>query len=272
MSAQTAPAAVPPIVELEHVAANRERTRVFEDLSLTLHAGEHVAILGPNGAGKSTLLKLITREIYPLYREQTRMRLFGQARWDIRDLRRHLGIVSQDLQNDYEPGVHGLEIVLSGLYGSIGIHAHQSYSEDDIAHARALMADIGIGALAHTPYAEMSTGQQRRCLLGRALIHDPDTLILDEPTNGLDLAATFQHLALMRRLMHAGKTLILVTHHIHEIPPEIGRVLLLARGRIVADGEKREVLTARHLEALFGTAVTLLEADGWYQAVPGGGA
>jgi iron complex transport system ATP-binding protein len=256
------------MVELQHIAANREQTRVFEDLSLTLFSGEHVAILGPNGAGKSTLLKLLTREIYPLHRTHSRMRLFGQARWDIRDLRRHLGIVSQDLQNDYEPGVRGLEIVLSGLYGSIGIHAHQSFSDTDVAHARALMADIGIAGLAHTPYAQMSTGQQRRCLLGRALIHDPDTLILDEPTNGLDLTASFQYLALMRALMRAGKTLILVTHHIHEIPPEIERVILLADGRVVADGPKREVLSAGNLGRLFATAVTLLEADGWYQAVP----
>ncbi len=261
--------ATPAIIELQHIAANREQTRVFEDLSLTLRAGEHVAMLGPNGAGKSTLLKLITREIYPLHREHSRMRLFGHERWDIRDLRRHLGIVSQDLQNDYEPDATGLEIVLSGLYGSIGIHAHQSYSEADVAHARVLMEDIGIAGLAHTPYAQMSTGQQRRCLLGRALIHDPDTLILDEPTNGLDLTASFQYLALMRTLMHAGKTLILVTHHIHEIPPEIGRVMLLAHGRIVADGPKGEVLTSRQLEGLFSTAVTLLESDGWYQAVPG---
>jgi iron complex transport system ATP-binding protein len=257
------------IVELRHVAANREQTRVFEDLSLSLHAREHVAILGPNGAGKSTLLKLLTREIYPLHREQTRMTLFGQDRWDIRDLRRHLGIVSQDLQNDYEPDTHGLEIILSGLYASIGIHAHQSYSEEDVARARDLMALLGIAGLAHTPYAQMSTGQQRRCLLGRAMIHDPGVLVLDEPTGGLDLTATFQYLALMRSLMQAGKTLVLVTHHIHEIPPEIERVILLRQGRILADGPKRDTLTAARLEALFETPVTLLESAGWYQAVPG---
>jgi iron complex transport system ATP-binding protein len=257
------------IIELSHIAANREQTCVFDDLSLRLHAGENVAILGPNGAGKSTLLKLLTREIYPLHRQHSRMALFGQDRWDVRDLRRHLGIVSQDLQNDYEPDAHGLEVILSGLYSSIGVHAHQSYSEDDVAHGRALMALIGIADLEHTPYARMSTGQQRRCLLGRALIHDPDTLVLDEPTSGLDLAATFQYLALMRTLMQSGKTLILVTHHIHEIPPEIGRVILLGQGRILADGPKHDTLTADNLRELFGTPVALLESAGWYQAVPG---
>jgi iron complex transport system ATP-binding protein len=261
-----APAA---IVELRHVAANREQTRVFEDLSLSLHVGEHVAILGPNGAGKSTLLKLMTRELYPLHREHSRMTLFGQERWDIRDLRRHLGIVSQDLQNDYEPDARGLEIILSGLYASIGIHAHQSYGEQDMARARELMALLGIAGLAHTPFEHMSTGQQRRCLLGRALIHDPGVLVLDEPTSGLDLTATFQYLALMRSLMQAGKTLVLVTHHIHEIPPEIGRVILLRQGRILADGPKRDTLTAARLEELFETPVSLLESGGWYQAVPG---
>ncbi|HXH64836.1 MAG TPA: ATP-binding cassette domain-containing protein [Mariprofundaceae bacterium] len=257
------------IVELHHIAANREQTRVFEDLTLSLHAGENVAIIGPNGAGKSTLLKLMTREIYPLHREQSRMTLFGQDRWDILELRQHLGMVSQDLQDDYEPDAHGLEIILSGLYASIGIHAHQSYSEDDVARARELMDLIGIAALEHVPYARMSTGQQRRCLLGRALIHEPGVLVLDEPTSGLDLTATFQYLALMRSLMAAGKTLVLVTHHIHEIPPEIGRVILLRQGSILADGPKRDTLTAANLRELFGTPVALLESGGWYQAVPG---
>jgi iron complex transport system ATP-binding protein len=256
------------IVELSHIAANREQTRVFDDLSLRLHAGENVAILGPNGAGKSTLLKLLTREIYPLHREHSRMALFGQDRWDIRELRRHLGIVSQDLQNDYEPDAHGLEVILSGLYASIGIHAHQSYSEEEVGRARKLMDMIGIATLEHVPYARMSTGQQRRCLLGRALIHEPGVLVLDEPTSGLDLTATFQYLHLMRSLMQTGKTLVLVTHHIHEIPPEIGRVILLSQGRILADGPKRDTLTAANLHALYNTPVTLLESGGWYQAVP----
>jgi iron complex transport system ATP-binding protein len=257
------------IVELSHISANREQTRVFDDLSLSLHASENVAILGPNGAGKSTLLKLLTREIYPLHRQQSRMTLFGQDRWDIRELRRRLGIVSQDLQNDYEPDARGLEVILSGLYSSIGIHAHQSYGEDDVARARALMHLIGIAGLEHTLYARMSTGQQRRCLLGRALIHEPGVLILDEPTSGLDLTATFQYLALMRSLMQTGKTLILVTHHIHEIPPEIERVILLGQGRLLADGPKHDTLTAANLGELFGTPVDLLESGGWYQAVPG---
>ena len=150
------------------------------------------------------------------------------------DLRRHLGIVSQDLQNDYEPDAHGLEIVLSGLYGSIGIHAHQSYSEADVAHARALMDDIGIAGLAHTPYAQMSTGQQRRCLLGRALIHDPDTLILDEPTNGLDPAARTRMIRLIYDMKESGKMhLLLCSHLLRDVEETCEDALILKRGRIV---------------------------------------
>jgi len=252
-----------------HISACRDQSIVFDDLSLCLHAGEHVAILGPNGAGKSTLLKLLTREIYPLANARSHMRLFGRERWDILELRRHLGILSQDLQANYEHDVRGLEIILSGLYSSVGIHEHQSFSEDDLARARVLMEDLGITNLEHASYSHMSTGQQRRCLLGRTLIHDPDTLILDEPTSGLDLTSTFQYLNIIRSLMHAGKTLILVTHHIHEIPPEVDRVILLQHGHILADGAKSDTLTAENLEMLFNTSVKLLESGGWYQAVPG---
>ena len=115
----------------------------------------------------------------------------------------------------------------------------------------------------------MSTGEQRRCLLGRALVHDPIALVLDEPTSGLDLTATFHYLDLVRAHMRKGKTLLLVTHHIHEIPPEVERVVLLKQGKILQDGEKRAVLTEANLSVLFDCPVSLAQANGWYQALPG---
>jgi len=115
----------------------------------------------------------------------------------------------------------------------------------------------------------MSTGEQRRFLLGRALISDPDTLLLDEPTSGLDLKACFQYLEIVRGLMQAGKTVILVTHHIHEIPPEVWRVVLLKDGAVVADGAKENILTSVQLSQLFDTPIELVHANGFYQAMPG---
>jgi iron complex transport system ATP-binding protein len=128
-----------------------------------------------------------------------------------------------------------------------------------------------VAALHSRTFATMSTGEQRRFLLGRALINDPDTLLLDEPTSGLDLKACFQYLDFVRGLMRAGKTVILVTHHIHEIPPEVSRVVLLKDGAVMADGAKPEILTGANLSRLFDTPVELVRANGFYQAMPGTG-
>jgi iron complex transport system ATP-binding protein len=258
----------PPVLEIARAEVFRGETRVFADLSLTIPAGRHTTILGPNGAGKTTLLKLVTRELYPVDRPGTVLRLLGQADWNVWDLRARLGLVSHDLHNEYLAYVRGRDVVLSGLYASIGLYDAQVFSAEDRKRADETMAFLGITALADRPYGTLSTGEQRRCLLGRALINRPDTLILDEPTGGLDLQACFQYLSLVRRLMAEGRTVLLVTHHLHEIPPEIDEVVLLKAGAIVEQGRKAALLTSERISALFETPVRVLEANGWYQAVP----
>jgi iron complex transport system ATP-binding protein len=258
------------IIEIQHVSAYRGHTRVFNDLSLEIAPGCHTAILGPNGAGKSTLLKLLSREIYPVQRPGSYIRVFGQERWNVWDLRAHFGMVSHDLQHEYLGHARGLNVILSGYYSSIDTWSHQQFSADDRARAERIMGRLGVAELKDRPFAAMSTGEQRRFLLGRALINDPDTLLLDEPTSGLDLKACFQYLDIVRDLMQSGKTLILVTHHIHEIPPEVGRVVLLKAGAVIADGDKSTVLTSAQLSQLFDTPIELVRANGFYQAMPGG--
>ena len=258
-----------PLIEIERATVYRGDTCVFTDFSLSLQEGEHVAILGPNGAGKSTFLKLLAGEVHPAPNDETHIRLFGEERWNVWDVRKRLGMVSHDLQHQYMEKVTGLKVVLSGYYASIGTYAHQDFTYAQIACAHAVMEELGIGFLIERRFAEMSTGEQRRCLLGRALVHDPTALVLDEPTSGLDLTATFHYLDLVRAHMQKGKTLLLVTHHIHEIPPDVERVVLLKQGRILQDGEKRAVLTGANLSQLFNCPVTLAQANGWYQALPG---
>jgi iron complex transport system ATP-binding protein len=167
--------------------------------------------------------------------------------------------------------VRGLSIILSGYYSSNNIWDHQEFRDADIERAYDIMHTLGITELKDRLYASLSTGEQRRFLLGRALVQDPDALVLDEPTSGLDLKACFQYLALIRGLMQAGKTIVLVTHHIHEIPPEVSRVVLLKEGKIIADGAKSDICTDANLSMLFDTAVHLVQANGYYQAMPGEG-
>jgi iron complex transport system ATP-binding protein len=258
-----------PILDIKNATVYQGDTCVFDDLSFMLAAGAHTAILGPNGAGKSTILKLLSGEVHCLPKDETSIRVFGEAQWNVWDVRKRLGMVSHDLQHQYMEHVTGLKVVQSGYYASIGTYGHQDFTSAQIARARVVMEELGVGFLTDRKFSEMSTGEQRRCLLGRALVHDPTALVLDEPTSGLDLTATFHYLDLVRAHMKKGKTVLLVTHHLHEIPPEIERVVLLKQGKILQDGNKRAILTEANLSALFDCSVSLAQANGWYQALPG---
>ena len=262
-------ASTEPIIDIRNATVYRGETLVFERLSLRIAGGENTAIVGPNGAGKSTFLKLLSRDIYPVYQQDARVRLFGRDRWSVWELRAHLGIVSHDLQHEYAGNALGLAVVLSGYYASINTWGYQSFTESERHQADVVMSLLDIEHLRDKQFATMSTGEQRRFLLARALINQPEALILDEPTTGLDLTATFHYLDIVRKLMHEQRTVILVTHHLHEIPPEIERVILLKGGQVVADGPKRQVLTSASLSALYATPIKLIEADGYYQAFPG---
>ena len=263
-----------PLIDIRNATIFRGSTRVFHDLNLTISQHEPAVVLGPNGAGKTTLLKVIMRELYPVRRDDSWVRILGRETWNVWELRSHIGVVSHDLQAHYRPATTGLHVVLSGFLSSIGIHGTLAarITNPQRVRAREVMAELGVDSLEKTELGKMSTGQQRRCLLARALVHDPDTLILDEPTAGLDLAASFDYLGRIRGLAAAGRNIVLVTHQLNEISPYIDRVILLRDGTIVADGDKEAVLTEAHLSEAFGTDVRVTQVDGYYLAYPPGSA
>lgn len=262
------------LIEIHNATIWRGSTRVFKNLNLSIAQHERIAILGPNGSGKTTLLKTINRELYPVVDDDSWIKILGQEQWNVWDLRRHIGIVSHDLHNRYTPTTTALEVVVSGFYSSIGVHGTlaQSVNKEQRRRARDVLAMLGIEALRGTPLRCMSTGQQRRCLLGRALVHEPQTLILDEPTSGLDFAASFDYLARVRELSDSGHNIVLVTHHLNEIPPEVDRVVVLKEGTVVADGDKASVLTSELLSAVYETEIRVVQLDGYFLAYPGAGA
>ena len=259
-----------PLIDIRNATIYRGNTRVFDKFDLTIEQHEQVAILGPNGSGKTTLLKVVNREIYPVLQDDSWVRILGRSTWNVWELRSHIGVVSHDLQARYKGTTSGLDVVLSGYLSSVGIHGILAGRINDAQKmkARQVMFDLGVESLADTPLRNMSTGQQRRCLLGRALVHDPDTLILDEPTAGLDLTASFDYLARVRNLVAKGKNIVVVTHLLNEIPPDIERIVLLREGSIVADGPKEEVLTEENLLTTYGTPIKLARVDGYYLAYP----
>jgi iron complex transport system ATP-binding protein len=238
---------------------------VLEDITLAIQAGEHVAILGPNGCGKSTLIKTITRECYPLVRSGSSLTILGKDSWNIFELRPLLGIVSNDLMNTCTRDITGLEVVLSGFFSSIGIQPYHRVTPAMLQKSREVLDLLEISHLADRDMTAMSTGEGRRILIGRALVHDPLALLLDEPSNSLDFHATLELRNTLRKLGRSGTGIIMVTHHLPDIIPEIQRVVLLRRGRVFADGEKGTLLTAERLTKLFGVHVELTEREGYYQ-------
>jgi iron complex transport system ATP-binding protein len=254
----------PPLLAFEHVTVQRNGRVALDDLTLAIGAKEHVAIVGPNGSGKSTLIKTITRELYPLARPDCAVRLLGRELWNVADLRVHLGVVSNDLMAACTRELTGRDVVISGFFSSIGLWPHHAITPAMDETTASVLARLEVPHLAARFVNEMSSGEARRVLIGRALVHNPDTLLLDEPSNSLDLHAHAELRALFRKLARSGTGLLLVTHHLPDIIPEIDRVLLLKDGRLFRDGSKRDLLTSETLSELFGLRVDVIRRDGYY--------
>ena len=263
-----------PVLELVDATVVRDDRPVLDRLTLTIQEREHTAILGPNGAGKSALVRLLTHEDRPLAGDGVPpVRVFGDSRWDVFELRAQLGIVSADLHQRFvfgnnEGRVTAEAAVLSAFFASQGILRYGRVTADMRTRAGEALARMGVSHLVKRRLDEMSSGEARRVLLARALVTAPRALILDEPTTGLDLIARHGFMERVREIARAGTTLILITHHIEEIVPEIQRVILLRHGRVAADGDKQAVLTAPQLSGLFESPVAVEQDEGYYYARP----
>lgn len=259
----------PLLLQLKNVTVMRGDTAALREVNLEIAAGEHVCILGPNGCGKSTLIKTITRECYPLAPSENQkdgcaIAILGRERWNIFELRSLLGIVSPDLLASCTTEATGRDVVLSGFFSSTRIFPHHHPDPRRLARAHAALERLGIAHLAERPVAQMSSGEAKRTLIARALVHEPQTLLFDEPSNALDIGAQLHLRETMRELAQSGLGILLVTHHVPEIIPEIERVVLLCQGRILADGPKAAILTEANLSNLFQANVRLGHHNGYF--------
>tara|TARA_B110000008_G_scaffold158458_1_gene159317 strand:+ start:242 stop:1021 length:780 start_codon:yes stop_codon:yes gene_type:complete len=257
------------IIDLQNITVFQGRNKILDKFSLTIDESQSTVILGPNGCGKTTLLKLLNREIYIVEEKNSSLKIFEKDRWNVDELRSNLGVVSQHLQYGYSSSAIGLYVVLSGFYSSDGIWQHQEFDESKLDRAKEVMDLLSIAHLKDRAFSTMSTGEQRKFLLARSLVNDPAVLVFDEPTSGLDMSTCFQYLEIIRELIGMGKKVILVTHHIHEIPPEVTRVILMKEGRVIEDGDKDQILTNTKLTNLFDWPIKVIQENGYYQAIPG---
>ena len=257
------------IIDFQNITVFQGRNKVLDDFSLTIDESQSTVILGPNGSGKTTLLKLLNRELYIVENKNSSLKIFEKDRWNVDELRSNLGVVSQHLQYGYSSSAIGLYVVLSGFYSSDGIWQHQEFDKGKLDRAKEVMDLLSITHLKDREFSTMSTGEQRKFLLARSLVNDPAVLVFDEPTSGLDMSTCFQYLEIIRELISMGKKVILVTHHIHEIPPEVTRVILLKEGRVIEDGDKDQILTNTNLTNLFDWPIRVIKENGYFQAIPG---
>ena len=254
----------PPLLDFHNLRVMRGQKIALDNFSLRVGADEHIAILGPNGCGKSTLIKTITRECYPVARPESSISILGEDTWDVFALRTRLGIVSNDWMLSCTGNALGRDVVLSGFFSSISIFSNHAVTTRHRELADAALADLNVSHLGDRPICEMSSGEARRVLIARALVHKPRALLFDEPCNSLDLAAQQSLRRSMSALARAGTAIILVTHELADIVPEIQRVVLMSRGRVVTDGPKEEILHVDRLAKLFGVSVEIARRDGHY--------
>jgi iron complex transport system ATP-binding protein len=264
------PAEIDPnhFLDLKNVNVARGDRVVLHQVNLSIRTGEHVAILGPNGCGKSTLILTMTCQIYPMPDREMSVRIFGRERWDLTQLRKHFGVVGASLTGQELPGERtavttGRDAVTAGFFSASTLWPNLHVTEEMRSRALEALERMEALHLADQLVGEMSAGEKRRILIARALVHRPHQLLLDEPSNALDLAAQRELRETLRRLVSEGTGLVLVTHHLADILPEIDRVILMRHGRIVADGPRHELLTEPRLSALFNAPIRIGRDEEW---------
>ncbi len=261
-----------PFLELKSACVEKNGHRILNNLNLSIHTGEQTAIIGPNGSGKSTLIKLLTRQLYALEPDDgpPPVRIFGEERWNVQELRSSMGIVSNQLQKDFQNNVRhghirGLDVVITGFFSSISLFPHQTITDEMKKKAMDTLVMMESEHLAGYMLDEMSTGEVQRVLISRALVTEPKVLVLDEPTTGLDMVARSQCMTQIRKIAKNGTTIVLVTHHVDEIFPEIERVVLLRNGEIALDGPKDTIFTSENLSPVYEHPLELTKHNDFYQ-------
>ena len=254
----------PPLLDFRNITVYRGDTLALDGISVSIPCGQHLAIIGPNGSGKSTLVRTMMRFDHPVRRFGPVMKLFGRSDWHVHDLRKLIAIVSNEMVQACSKSASGRSVVLSGYYSSFELWPQHRVTSEMERRGDQVLRMMGAEHLRDKPVNAMSTGEAKRVVIGRALVNEPRALLLDEPSNGLDIRAAIELRETLRRIAAAGTSLIYVTHHLPDIVPEVSRVILLNRGRIHADGPKERMLESRMLSEVYRMPIEVETKDGYY--------
>ena len=247
------------IVRLDDIGVTRGNGHILRNINWTVRRGENWAVLGGNGSGKSFLLNVVSTGLFP---SSGHVELFGMrlGETDVWNLRGRIGMVSDSLQKSYNEQTVVEEVICSGFFWSNGIYREIKASMRRAACSTA--ESLSLAHLLNRKFGELSHGEQKRALIARALVNDPELLVLDEPAGGLDFPAREELLAEVERLAQSGRTIIYVTHYVEEIMPSFTHCLLMKNGGVFASGSREGVLTERLLNEALGYRFALAEKNG----------
>jgi ABC-type molybdenum transport system, ATPase component/photorepair protein PhrA len=256
-------------IELSNVSVVRDGSRILDNVNVTIGKDENVAIIGPNGSGKTTLMKLLRGEILPYYDEnvKTTFRLFGKDRWNLFELRSRIGIVSMDLQSKFDENSRIGDIVMSGFFSSMDVYRNHSVTMERKTKAEEMMELLDISDKTEREAGKISLGEMRRTLIARALVNDPEMLVLDEPMTGLDVSIRAKFRKMFDRLIAKNVSIVMITHELEDIPKDVTRVIMIKNGRIFADGPKEKMLVSKTVSELYDMDVRVTEQSGSYHMI-----
>lgn len=252
------------IIDFESIYAGYDISPVLNNINLKINSNQHWVILGANGSGKSTLIKLMSNDLYPNTKRPFKKEIFGKEIWDIFELKKNLGIITNDLHIYFKTNGKSLsthDVIVSGFFSSA--KKHQNITKQQLQKVAEVLEFLEISKIKEKKVHQMSTGELRRCIIGRALIHNPKAFILDEPTVGLDIKAQKNFIKIIQKLSKKA-SIILVTHHVEEIFPEITHAALVHNQTIFKQGKKENILNSANLSEIFGIKIKLQKENDRY--------
>ena len=256
--------------DLKNINVYIDQKKVLSNININLHYGENTVILGPNGSGKTTFLKLLNRSIYPITSYHSSFKLFNKENINIWDLRKRIGFLFKEMEQRVNNGVKLYDVISSGFSGIFNSRYSNLLSEREKIKINNLITEWELSTIIYNEFQSLSDGQKRRGLLARALVYEPDILVLDEPFSNLDIKSNFILNQNLNKLIKQSVNIIYVTHSIESILSKTNRVLLIKEGKIINDGSPYDLINTKTLSDLFNISIKVIEQEGYWRMLPFG--
>tara|TARA_Y100001968_G_C19368463_1_gene723822 strand:+ start:148 stop:939 length:792 start_codon:yes stop_codon:yes gene_type:complete len=252
-------------LEMKSLEVWKNENQIFSNLTLTLNKGQNTILLGPNGSGKSAIVALINRTIYPIHKYNSEFKLFGHTEINIWNMRSKIGLISTEIDQRISGRDRVKEIIRSGLYQSFSMRNKKNLTNKDTNRVEKILREFKLSDISEKEYRILSDGQKRRVLIARAIVHNPEVLVLDEPTSKLDIKSRYILQECLENLAGKGTTILQITHDINSITKSYSRIIFIKKGRIIGDGNQSKQLTSKKLSNLFDLNLKIEKFDDYFK-------